>query len=188
MNTYFRLLSFARPGARLPKYIIFTLLSIIFSLATLTLIMPVLDVLFNNIGPEEIAVYRQKPEFSFTYDYAKQWFYYYLIQWKDELGPFTALLYVCTIIIVSSLFNNLFKYLSALELAHIRIKSVSNIRKTIFDKISRLHIGYFTNERKGDMMSRITNDVQEVERSIVNSITVIFREPATIIILLYCPV
>ena len=183
MNTYFRLLSFARPlGARLPKYILFTLLSIVFSLATLTLVMPVLDVLFNNIRPEEIEVYRQKPEPSLTYDYIKQWFYYYLIQWKDELGSFTALLYVCAIIIVSSLFNNLFKYLSAIELAHIRINSVSNVRKTIFDKISHLHIGYFTNERKGDIMSRITNDVQEVERSIVSSVTVIFREPATIVV------
>lgn len=183
MNTYFRLLSFARPlGARLPKYILFTLLSIVFSLATLTLVMPVLDVLFNNIGPEQIEAYRQKPEPSLTYDYVKQWFYYYLIQWKDQLGSFTALLYVCGIIIISSLFNNLFKYLSAIELAHIRINSVSNVRKTIFDKISHLHIGYFTNERKGDIMSRITNDVQEVERSIVSSVTVIFREPATIII------
>lgn len=182
MNTYLRLLSFARPlGVRIPKYIIFTLLSIFFSLATLGLLMPVLEVLFDRISADEVAQYSRKPDFSLTIDFLKQWFYYYLIGWKTELGSFTALIYVAGIISIASLLSNLFKYLSNVELAHVRINSVSKLRKAIFNQVSHLHIGYFTNERKGDIMSRITNDVQEVERSIVNSLTVIFREPATII-------
>jgi subfamily B ATP-binding cassette protein MsbA len=183
MNTYLRLLSFARPlGARIPKYIIFTLLSIVFSLATLTLVVPVLEVLFDQISAADMARYSQKPEFEPSIDFLKQWFYYHLISWKAELGSFTALIYVAIILCMASLLSNLFKYLSNIELAHVRINSVSNLRKTIFDQVSHLHIGYFTNERKGDIMSRITNDVQEVERSIVSSLTVVFRDPATIII------
>lgn len=182
MNTYLRLLSFAKPlGGRIPKYILFTLLSIFFSLATLGLLMPVLEVLFDRITAEEVAEFSQKPDFELSLDFLKGWFYFYLIQWKAELGSFTALVYVALIISAASLLSNLFKYLSNIELAHVRVNLVSKLRKTIFDQVSHLHIGYFTNERKGDIMSRITNDVQEVERSIVSSLTVIFREPATII-------
>lgn len=182
MNTYFRLLAFARPlGSRIPKYIIFTLLSIFFSLATLGLLKPVLDVLFEQITADEMGQYNQKPDFAFTIDFLKQWFYHYLIRWKTELGSFTALVYVAGIISIASLLSNVFKYLSNVELAHVRVNSVSNLRKAIFNQVSHLHIGYFTDERKGDIMSRITNDVQEVERSIVSSLTVIFREPVTII-------
>ena len=183
MNTYLRLISFARPlGIRVPKYILFTILSIFFSLATLTLIQPLLEVLLGQLEAADQALYSQKPEVEYNLEYIKHWFYFYLLQWKMELGAFTALMYVSGIILISSLFSNLFKYLSNVELAYIRTNSVTKLRKTIFDKVSNLHIGYFTNERKGDIMSRITNDVQQVEVSIVNSLTVIFREPATIII------
>ena len=183
MKTYLRLLSFAQPlGVRLPKYVVFTLLSIIFSLATLALIAPLLEVLFDRIEAAKVLEYSQKPEPPITIDYLKGWFYYYLIYWKTQLGSFTTLIYVSVVILICSLFSNLFKYFSHVELAHVRTSSVTKLRKTIFDKVSHLHIGFFTNERKGDIMSRITNDVQEVETSIVNSLTVVFREPATIII------
>lgn len=184
MNTYFRLLSFARPlGVRVPKYIVFTLLSILFSITRLTLLVPIFDVLFNQMSAEELAVYETAPqEFALTADYFKHWFYYALNEGKAVYGSFGALMVVCGVILLSSLLYSLFVYLSNIELAHIRVNAISNLRKSIFDRVSRLHLGYFTNERKGDLMSRITNDVQEVENSIVNSITVVFREPATIIV------
>ncbi len=181
-NTYIRLISFARPlGSKLPKYIVFTFLSIIFSLTTLSLLIPVFDVIFERLTPEQLIEYTRKPEFTFGFEYFKRLFYHYLYLWKQEYGPFGTLLYVCSVIAVSSLLSNLFKYFSNVELSKIRVTAVTRIRNTIFDKVTRLHIGYFTNERKGDIMSRITNDVQEVENSIVNSMTVFFREPATII-------
>lgn len=183
MKTYLRLLSFARPlGKRLPRYIILTLLSIIFSLTTLTLVFPVLQVLFRQVEDNtETESYNQEPDFSYSLEYIEDLFFYHLNGWITEQGHFTALMYVCGIILISSLLSNLFKYLSDVELAYIRTSSVTKLRKTIFEKVSSLHIGYFTNERKGDIMSRITNDVQQVEGSIVNSLTVIFREPAMII-------
>jgi subfamily B ATP-binding cassette protein MsbA len=183
MNLYFRLLSYARPlNARVPKYITLTLLSIIFGIVRLTLLIPILNVLFGQTPEAELEAYTQKPNFEFSLDYALSWFYYHLLQWRDTYGVFGSLVFVCVVIVISSLLTSLFTYLSNIELAHIRVQAVSNLRKAIYDKVSRLHLGFFTNERKGDIMSRITNDVQEVESSIVNSITVFFREPATIIV------
>ncbi|WP_224999308.1 ABC transporter ATP-binding protein [Cesiribacter sp. SM1] len=183
MNLYFRLLSYARPlNARVPKYIVLTLLSIIFGVTRLTLLKPIFDVLFDQLTPEELGRYTQKPDFSLTIDYVLHWFYYYLNLWEINYGTFGALLFVCVVILISSLLTSVFTYLSNIELAYIRVQAVSNLRKAIFNKVSMLHLGFFTNERKGDLMSRITNDVQEVEGSIVNSITVFFREPATIIV------
>ncbi|EMR00687.1 ABC transporter ATP-binding protein [Cesiribacter andamanensis] len=183
MNLYFRLLSFARPlGLRIPKYIVFTLLSILFGIARLTLLIPILSVLFNQTPAEELEKYTRTPSFTLSFDWVLHVFYHNLLQWRDEYGVFGSLVFVCIIIVIASLLTSLFTYLSNIELAHIRVQAVSNLRKGIYDKVTRLHLGFFTNERKGDLMSRITNDVQEVESSIVNSITVFFREPATIIV------
>lgn len=183
MDLYFRLMAFARPlGWRVPKYVLLTLLSIIFGAARLTLLKPIFDVLFQQLPPEEMARYSQKPVFSLTLDYVLHWFYFYLGQWRVEYGPFGALVFVCGIILISTLLYSLFTYLANVELAHLRVQAISNIRKTIYDKVTGLHLGFFTNERKGDIMSRVTNDVQEIEGTIVNSLTVFFREPATIIV------
>jgi ATP-binding cassette, subfamily B, bacterial MsbA len=183
MNVYFRLLSFAQPlGLRIPKYILFTLLSILFGIARLTLLIPILSVLFDQTPAAELEKYARQPSFSLSFDWVLHVFYYHLLQWREIYGVFGSLVFVCIIIVVASLLTSLFTYLSNIELAHIRVQAVSNLRKGIYDKVTRLHLGFFTNERKGDLMSRITNDVQEVESSIVNSITVFFREPATIIV------
>ena len=183
MKTYLRILGFARPlGKYVPQYIVFTLLSIIFGIANLTLIKPLFDVIFEQVGPEKIAEYAAKPEFSVSIDYFNGLFNYYLVAASGVYGKLGALSYVCIIIVISVLLSNLFKYLSAIILAQVRANVIENLRNTIFEKVSLLHLGYFSNERKGDVMSRITNDVLEVENSVVNSLKVAFREPATIII------
>lgn len=190
MKTYLRILGFAKPlGQYVPQYIIYTLLSIVFGIVNLTLIKPLFDVIFEQVGPEKIAEYSQKPSFVFSFenmnnllDYLIHLFNYYLVQSIDEYGKLGSLGYICLIIVCSVLLSNLFKYLSAIILAQIRANVIENLRKTAFEKISFLHIGYFSNERKGDILSKLTNDVQEIEASVVNSLKVAFREPATIII------
>ncbi len=183
MKTYLRILGFAKPlGKYVPQYIIFTLLSIIFGIANLTLIKPLFDVIFEQVGSEKIAEYSSKPSFCLSIEYFNGLFNYYLVEAIELYGKLGALSYVCIIIVISVLLSNLFKYLSAVILAQVRANVIENLRKTIFEKVSLLHLGYFSNERKGDVMSRITNDVLEVENSVVNSLKVAFREPATIII------
>ena len=186
MKTYLRILKFAKPlGKYVPQYIIYTLLSILFGIINLTLLKPLFDVIFSQLSPEELAAYQERPEMTFSLDNLDNLndiFYYYLVRAIEHYGKFGSLVYICSVIVVSVLLSNLFKYLSAIILAQIRANVIENLRYTAFEKVSQLHIGYFSTERKGDIMSKLTNDVLEIENSVVNSLKVAFREPATIII------
>lgn len=179
MKTYFRILSYAKPiGRYLPPFIIFTLLSVLFSLIYFSMLIPVLNVLFNQVAIESQNTY---PQFKWTVDYFKDLFNYYFIDIIQSYGKADALLFVTLIIIVSVLLANLFRYLAGLTLATVRVNVLKNLRMSVFNKVSELHLGYFNNERKGDILSRMSNDVQEVENSVVSTLKVVFREPAIII-------
>jgi len=183
MKTYFRILAYARPYRRyLPFYIIYALLAIIFGLLNFTLLKPLFDVIFEQVEPSALEKYAQQPEFSFTIEYFMHLFNYYFMQVAEVYGKFGTLVYVCIIIVVSVFLSNLFAYLSGVVLAKVRADVIKKMRMHIFDQVSSMHIGYFSNERKGDLMSKMTNDVQEVENSVVQSLRVVFREPVTIIL------
>ena len=182
MNTYLRILSFARPYRRyLPQYLAFAILSILFGLINFTLLIPLFNVLFDQVGAEEASQVRTLPEFSLSIEYLISVFNYYFLDIIAQHGKVGALVFVCIIIVVSVLLANVFRYLSALTLAKIRAQVILRLRMRIFDQVTQLHLGYFSTERKGDILSRITNDVQEVEYSVVNTLRVAFKEPATII-------
>lgn len=183
MNTYYRILSYARPfRSHFPLYVLYTLLAIIFGLLNFTLLKPLFDVIFDQIGQEDLNQYRVKPDFSFTINYFTHLFNHYFLQISEEYGKFGTLLYVCAIIVVSVFLSNLFAYLSGVILAKVRAKVIKGMRMNIFEKVSEMHLGFFSNERKGDLISKMTNDIQEVENSIVQSLRVVFKEPATIIL------
>ncbi|MCH7414786.1 ABC transporter ATP-binding protein/permease [Belliella sp. R4-6] len=183
MNTYFRILSYARPFRRfIPIYVVYTLLAIIFGLLNFTLLKPLFDVIFEQNGPVDVSKYFEKPEFSLTIDYFLHLFNYYFLQVSEQYGKFGTLVYVCIIIVISVFLANLFTYLSGVVLAKVRAEVIKKMRMDIFQKVTKMHIGYFSNERKGDLMSKMTNDIQEVENSVVQSLRVVFREPATIIL------
>jgi subfamily B ATP-binding cassette protein MsbA len=80
---------------------------------------------------------------------------------------------------------NLFRYLERVMATKIRVDLVKNIRMDIFGKVTQLHIGYFNNERKGDLISRFTNDVNEVEGAVMNSLKAVLKEPITIVVYFY---
>ncbi len=163
----------------IPQYIIFVLLGVIFSVFNLALIVPLLDVLFKQETAEVIV----RPEsFEFSTSYLKDSFYYYFTQIINQYGEKQALLFVCVVVLTSVLMANLFRYLSAIISARIRLDVVKYLRMDIFNKVSRMHLGYFSNERRGDLISRVTNDVQEVEVSILSSPKSLFKEPVTILI------
>lgn len=183
MNTYLRILSYARPFRRfIPIYVIYTLLAIVFGLLNFTLLKPLFDVIFEQSGPVDFSKYLEKPEFSFSIEYFLHIFNFYFLQISNEFGKFGTLVYVCIMIVISVFLANLFTYLSGVVLAKVRAEVIKKMRMDIFDHVAQMHIGYFSNERKGDLMSKMTNDIQEVENSIVQSLRVVFREPATIIL------
>lgn len=102
----------------------------------------------------------------------------------EERGPFKALLFVIIIVIVATILKNLFIYLSQLLLNPIRNGVMRQMRDRLFEKMIGLHLGFFTEERKGDLMSRMTNDANEVEVSILSTLQTLIREPITIFLTL----
>jgi subfamily B ATP-binding cassette protein MsbA len=183
MKTYLRILSYARPFGRfVPTYIFYTLFSIVFGLINFTLLKPLFDVIFEQVAPSDLEQYRALPSFSFSIEYFTGLFNHFFLTVQDQYGKMGTLIFVCIIIVISVFLSNLFTYLSGVVLAKVRATVIKGMRMDIFEKVAALHIGYFSNERKGDLMSKMTNDVQEVENTIVQSLRVVFREPLTIIL------
>lgn len=183
MKIIWRLLSYARPlNFYLPQFFLYTFLGVVFGLLNLTLLKPLFDIIFNQIDPELLITYSSKPVFSANFEYLIHAFYYYFIQVTDQFGNYGSLIFVCFIIISANLMANFFRYFSLVITGIIRAKIIKNLRQDFFKKVSNLHIGFFSSERKGDIMSRISNDVQEIENSITMVLEVAFRDPVAIVL------
>ncbi|OKL41219.1 ABC transporter ATP-binding protein [Pontibacter flavimaris] len=183
MKTYLRILQFAKPYSRfVPLYTLYTFLGIIFGLFNFTLLIPLLDVLFGKVGQEQVmAMVATKPEFALNLEFFKDFFYYHFGHVILDQGRQGALMFVCIIIIVSVFLANLFRYLAFRIVGALRAHVVRNMRRSVYQRVTELHLGYFSNERKGDLMTRMTVDIQEVESSVVSTLTVVIREPVSII-------
>lgn len=173
IKTYFRLLAFAKPIEKFAlPYLLFTVLAVIFNTLNLAMLAPLLSTLFNTNEGEAVAMV--KPEnWTDVFGYLN----YYAQQANQEYGPLGALQLVCGVIIVSVLLGNLFRYLSERVMENMRIHTLLNLRKRVFDNVMNLHVGYFSNQRKGDIISKISSDVQVVQFSVTATLQVIFKEP-----------
>ncbi|MEQ6121095.1 ABC transporter ATP-binding protein [Reichenbachiella sp. MALMAid0571] len=180
MKNFWRILSYAKPyQSFIPQYIILTWLYVLFSLVNFTILKPLLEVLFDQTNPEVINM--EAPSFQLSISFFTNTFYYYFGQFIEQNGKIGALKFVCLIIVISVFLSNLFRYLSGVMLASIRVRVLEKIRLDIFEKVTALHLGYFTEQKKGDIISRITIDIQEVQASVVNSLKILFKEPFLII-------
>jgi subfamily B ATP-binding cassette protein MsbA len=180
MNTYLRLLSYARGlGWFVPQYVVTALLYALFSVVNIALLGPMLEVLFLKESVE--ATNMVKPEFGFNFNYFLDLFNYYFNTYMASEGPFSALVFVAVAIIITSLFSNIFRFLASYLLAIIRVNVVRNLRNDVFDKTLGLDIGYFTTERKGDIVLKMTSDVQQIEGATTDSLKIILLDPALII-------
>ncbi len=185
MSTYGRIISFAKPYHRyFPQYVVFALLAIIFGLTRLALLEPLFTVIFETKKEEELLALADTEGLSFGLKFFKASFYQELINFRDTYGKSSMLIYVSTVIGVSALLASLFTYISNVIMGYMRADLIEKIRNKVFNNTSKLHLGFFAGERKGDIMSRMTNDVQEIEVTLMSSIKVFFREPATIIVYL----
>jgi len=182
MKILLRLLSYARPIGRFAVPFAFaTVFAILFGIINFTLIIPLLDVLFGTVGEVQAQQILQKPEPALSFDFFKQFFNYYFGQIIRQHGKMGALQFVCAVIFVSVLLSNLFRYLAQRTLEHFRAYTVCNFRQDAFDKAIALDLSYYANERKGNVLSRLTNDVQEVESAISSVFNAVFKEPVSLI-------
>jgi subfamily B ATP-binding cassette protein MsbA len=144
------------------------------------LLIPLLNTLFdgNNAGAK-VIVANAKPD---TVLNISGWFKYYMNYFIQIHGAWGALQFVCITIIITIFLGNLFRYLSARTMENLRIHTLLNMRKRVFDNVMDLHLGYFSNERKGDIISKIASDVQVVQFSVTATLQVVFKEPVQLIV------
>lgn len=155
-------------------YFVCSLLAVVFSLFSMGSLGPVLQVLF--LGKE-----RPKLDVNPNLIDRLNDFVFGLI---EKNGAVNALGFICVAIVVFILLKNLFLYLSIYILAPLRNAILRRLRNELFVKILSLPIGYFTDEKKGDIMSKMTNDINEVEVSVISVLEAFIREPLTIVVFL----
>jgi len=176
-NSFWRLLGYLRNYKLNVSLGIFSnILTAIFTAVSIPLLVPFLEILFNRREPV-----LEKPEFALDIESMTASFNYYLSQLVVERGPEGGLIFVCTAILVTFFLKNLFRYLSLFFMAPVRNGIIRDIRQQLFNKSIQLPLSYFSEERKGDILSRLTADVQEVEWSILNVLEAVFREPLIIV-------
>jgi len=163
--------------------IFFNLLFVVFNLLSLVLFVPFLRVIFPDGEDFEVI---HKPVFEYSgvtsiIEYVKEYYNYFMNSMAQE-DPKTALLFVCITVVVTFFLKNLFRYLAIFHQSQLRMAVVRDYRDKMFRKAMTLPISYFTEERKGDLMSRMNNDVNEIEIAVVAMLELIFRDPISIII------
>ena len=178
MKTYLRILSYAYPlGRFLMPFLTTSLLASVFGVLNFTLLIPLLKVLFNQVTGDEVTKILNKPAPTPSFDTSLiDVFQYYFARFFQQYGQIGALQFVCGIIVVSVLLSNLFKYLSVRQLEGFKARMVARLREAVFERAVRLHLGYFSTERKGNLIARIITDVQEVEGSIANTLSAASKE------------
>lgn len=170
---------------RYKKYLVlnvsFNLLAAFLTLFSFALIIPILEMLFK-INP---ATYSYMPLGSGSLkEVVVNDFYYYTQMVIEQWGQSMALAVLAVMLVVMTALKTGSAYLSAFFMVPIRAGVVRDIRNTIYHKIMELPLGFFTNERKGDVMARMSGDVTEVENSIMASLDMMFKNPIMIIVCL----
>lgn len=183
MSLIKRAFAYAKPyRSSFVTAIVFNLLYAIFNVVALAFMMPILSVLFGEKKTGIIS----KPIYSGDLGQLKQFFSDYSAYYMNEVsqteGPIYVLAISCVIFIVAFLFRNIFSFLSETCLVDLRSGVTRDLRVDIHNKIIDLPVAYFTEKRKGDMINRISSDVNEVESNILNSIVEIVRSPIMIIV------
>lgn len=181
MKVYRRILSYARPfRVFIIPFFIFTLAGVFFSVFQFALIIPLLNFLFDPVNAADTAKYATAPDFHFSGTYFKNYFYYLVYDFKTH-KPIYALYFMAAMIVAAVVLTNIFRYLAQRCLITTRTLLVKRLREALFEKINRLHLGYFTKEHKGDLISRLNTDVYGIEGAAASSLEVLFKEPYVMI-------
>jgi ATP-binding cassette, subfamily B, bacterial MsbA len=164
--------------------ILFNILYALFSAGSITLVIPFMQLLFQKDMADYIKILNEgKPHFSLekVVDYISGTFNFEMADLIINQGKLQALLLICITVFVLTFFKNVFRYFAMYFVAPIRNGVVRDLRNKLLGKSLELPLSYYSNESKGDMMSRMTSDVQEIEWSIMQTLELVFREPLTII-------
>jgi ATP-binding cassette, subfamily B, bacterial MsbA len=180
MKGYIKLLIYVKPYKVLAALnVFFNILSIVFSLFSIAVIMPFLKLLFAQ---EQLV--NEKPTLSMDFKNINDVFNYYLSELIRMEGPESALIFICIILVLTIVLKNLFRYLALYFMVSLRNNVVSDLRESLYRHILILPLSYFSEEKKGDLISRMTSDILQIEVAIMSSLEALFKEPLTIVIYL----
>jgi subfamily B ATP-binding cassette protein MsbA len=160
--------------------ILFNILYAIFNVLSVLAFIPVLRILFST--DKEVISKPVYAGLSGLGTYLENSFNYFISQKIVNDGEINVLLFICLLSLSLFFFKNLFRYLASYVITFLRTGIVKDLRDNLYHKIVALPISYFSEKRKGDLIARMTSDVQEVENSILTSIEALVREPLTVII------
>ncbi len=178
MKNFLRLLSLVK-GYKTNVFlnITFNIITIIFSIFSLAMIIPFLKLIF---GMDSMVT--EASEFAFTKDAMLDNLYFLMSKSITDFGPETVLFYISIITAIAFLMKNTFRYLAMWAIAPLRNGILRDLRNAIYQKIIILPLSYFSEKRKGDIISRATNDVQDIEWTIIGTLEIIFQHSITLIL------
>ena len=180
MKGYFKFLRYTLPYKGLAALnVFFNIFSIVFSLFSIALIFPFLGLLFGKT-----ALVTVKPAFEFSAESLSGLLNFHLSEIIRTDGAESALIFICGLLIATIFLKNLFRYLALFFMVSLRNNVVSDLRESLFKHILVLPLSYFSEEKKGDLISRMSSDILQIEIAIMSSLEALFKEPLTLIIYL----
>ncbi len=159
--------------------IVFNLLYVFASLFSFVMVIPFVSVLFGIIQPPEFC-----PEFSFNKDVIIDYFAWHLNNYSQTYGVFKCLVIISALYIFFAFLSALFRYLGMYNLAPIRNGVIKDLRNDIYHKITILPLSFFSNKRKGDLLSRMSSDLLDIEISVISSLQMMIKDPIMVIVFL----
>lgn len=177
ISKFNRVLTYVKPyWGSVTMNIVFTILATVFSLFSFSMIVPFLNLLFN---PDNLITV--KPEFSLSSDALLETMNYYISSIIIAKGQKMALLFICVMLVFAFFLRNLTTYMASFYMAAVRVNSIKDLRAAVYNKILVLPLSFYSKQKKGDIIARITTDLQEIEVSIMNYLDVFIKSPITII-------
>ena len=182
-KTYLRLLGFARPLSRyFVPYFFFAALHAVFNTVNYAMIIPILNAMFNSEGVFEFTPVYEFPGFKFDSEGFNQLLsYLYTITLGENFNAVKFLGLLAGVTILMNMLSNLFRYAASMTVEHLRVNTLQRMRDEMFSRVINMNVGFFSEQRKGDIMSKITQDVMVVQYCITNTLQVAFRDPFLIV-------
>lgn len=177
MKNFFELLKYGKAYKRFAYLnIFFNLLGIVFGLFSLASVMPFLDIIFK---PETTTLIKPQPGSDFGSVKATLM---YEIARVVQGNPKEALIYICVVIVVFTILKNVCVYLALVNLISFRQNTVRDLRDRLYKKVLRLPLSHFSDERKGDLISRMSGDITVIEANLNASLDAVFKQPFNILV------
>ncbi len=182
LKTYIKLLGFAQPLVIYAvPYFIYALLYALFNTFNYAMIIPILKTMFLD-DSYSFTVVESMPAIEMSADAYYNWInYLYSSLFGDSFTTQKMLIILASITVMMTLLSNTFRYLCSLTVETLRARSLQRIRNEMFDRVIGMNVGFFSEQRKGDIMAKITGDVNVVQFCITNTLQVAFREPMLVI-------